>query len=128
MLPQANRASTLSNAWFGTDRVTRVNYGSYVVTELKENCVSGRAEDSMLFHKKLHKVQLFVKKIEKVPRCRRRVGFSSGETFDLNTHRVSRVNYTKRGHSTGYRHGTPDAPIAYSCAVSGQFLLSVVGV
>jgi hypothetical protein len=47
------------------DRVSPVNYTSYAVSFREENIVSGRAGDSILFHKNLHIVQIFVKKIQK---------------------------------------------------------------
>ncbi len=74
------------------DRVSRVNNTTYAVAHPKGNFASGRAEDSILFHKILHIVQNFVKKIHKVPCCRRRNVPLLGQTSSLGTDRVSRIN------------------------------------
>jgi hypothetical protein len=73
---------------------TVFNNTSCVVTDLAEHFASGRVEDSMLFHKKIPNVNFFVKKIKKVPCCRRRIGLPSHETSGLHVNRVSRVNNT----------------------------------
>jgi len=41
---------------------------------LAEDIASRRAEDSTFIHKNLYSVQIFVNKIDHVPRCRRRIG------------------------------------------------------
>ncbi len=48
---------------FGTDRVTRVIYISYAVTNLEGNRASGRVEDTLTFlQRNLHFVQFFCEK------------------------------------------------------------------
>ncbi|MFP4437517.1 MAG: hypothetical protein ACLFVO_09740 [Chloroflexaceae bacterium] len=49
-----------------------------VIPRLARDIAVGRTEDSRLFQKKIHVVNLFVKKIKQVPCCRRRVCRSSG--------------------------------------------------
>jgi len=62
----------------------------YVILCLTMDSASGRVKDSLLFHKK-SRCECFVKKIKSVPCCRRRIGLPSGETSDLNAHRVSSI-------------------------------------
>ncbi len=78
-------------------RVTRVKYRSYAVPDPQENCASGRAEDSDLFHKNSHEMQAFCEKDKTVPRCRRRDRLPSNQTFGLNVHRISPVKYWTSG-------------------------------
>jgi hypothetical protein len=81
---------------FGRDRVTCVINTSYAVTNPKGNFASGRAEQTGSFSRNFgSKSQNFVKKIDQVPRCRRRVCRSPGETPGLHVNRVTRViNYS----------------------------------
>jgi hypothetical protein len=56
---------------------------------------SGRAEVTRSFSRNIGSPsQCFVKKKQKVPRCRRRIRLSSDETSGLKVHRVTPVNYT----------------------------------
>jgi len=80
----------------------------------------------MLFHKNLHNVQVFVKKPDHVPCCRRRVCLLSGQTPGLYAHRVSRVNNTRyavpdqAGHSASGRV-VPDILFGEKVARSATF-------
>ncbi len=51
-----------ANTGVGTDRVTRVIHRTYAVTRLEADIASGRVEDPMLVHKKIHVVNFFVNK------------------------------------------------------------------
>jgi hypothetical protein len=57
---------------------------SYVVSEPEDISASGRAEESGSFSQRIH----FVKKIKRVPCCRRRIKPSLRETFGLHINRV----------------------------------------
>jgi len=61
------------------------------IPRLVGDIAAGRAEEVIFPTKTLHRVQRFCEKDKKVPCCRRRIGFSSGQTPGLNTHRVSPV-------------------------------------
>ena len=74
-------------------RVTRVNNTRYVVPPWGTGFASGRAEETIFFHKNLHIVQIFVKKDKKVLCCRRRSWISGRSTDRNRLHRVTRVNY-----------------------------------
>jgi hypothetical protein len=52
MLPQANRLSSDDTSRLNAHRVTRVNNRSYAVPPPEVDIASGRAEDSIFFHKK----------------------------------------------------------------------------
>jgi hypothetical protein len=51
----------------------------YAVTNPAEHFASGRAEDSILFHKKIHCVNFFVKKIKKYHAAAGESGFHLGK-------------------------------------------------
>ncbi|MFP4439394.1 MAG: hypothetical protein ACLFVO_19300 [Chloroflexaceae bacterium] len=75
MLPQAKRAvHPKQTPSLITDRVTPVNDTSYAVPPPEVDIASGRVEDSRSFSQKIHAVNFSVKKIKRVPCCRRRSG------------------------------------------------------
>jgi len=57
----------------------------------KGHVTSGRAEETIFFHKNLHKVQIFVKKRKKYHAAAGESGHYRAQTSGLNTHRVSPV-------------------------------------
>jgi hypothetical protein len=71
-----------------------LRYRSYAITPWETGFASGRAEDSRSFSQKCcSQSNIFVKKNKNVPRCRRRIGLSPGQTFGLNDHHVTCVTY-----------------------------------
>jgi hypothetical protein len=60
----------------------------YAVTNPEGTFASGRAEDSVLFHKNLHKVQIFVKQLKKYHAAAGEMCRYQDQTSGLNAHRV----------------------------------------
>jgi hypothetical protein len=81
----------------------------YVVTEPEDRWAAGRAEETGFFPKKCTQSTFLGKRINKYHSCRRRFCRSSGETLDLDSHRVPRVIYPtyavpdQAGHSASGR-------------------------
>jgi len=116
MLPQANRASIWANVQFGSQP-----RNSCELHELRSRIFSDgiRLRQGGIGHPFWRKCctmcNISAKKIQNVPRCRRRIGVSLGQTPGLNTHHVRRVTYTTYavGSNPGMcLHKRPDSPPA----------------
>jgi hypothetical protein len=98
------------------NRVTRVNYTRYAVTNPKGNFASVRAEQTRSFSRNFgSKSQNFVKKMNKYHAAAGKSGHYRAQTSRLDAYRVTRVIYRSPGFSRlnacrgrGIRLGPPD--------------------